>query len=482
MGSRTAFLDCRSLAVTAAEEVSARKLDHAITSYLYLRKDALQQVEALRAGDPQCVLAHCLAGYLHMHASKRDAYFRASEALLAAERVVVESCVTDREAQHVRALRAWWEGRLQDALSQWESILTEQPRDLTALKLAQFITSYLGNSIGTRDCVARILPEWNDSIPGYGFVLGCYAFGLEESGEYKAAERYGRIAVEMNPQDLWAAHAVGHVLEMQGRPREGIRWMSAVEHNWAECGNFVFHLHWHRGLYYLALGDYDGVLDWYDRRVRADSTDEYLDIANSASLLWRLEQAGINVGPRWEELAARSQAHVNDHFFVFADLHYLMAIAAAADFASADDFIRSCEIFSARADKTQSVVMKEVGLALARAIIAHRGGNYRDTSQKLLEIQTEIRRLGGSHAQRDTFEQMLIDSVLRSGEHALAHDLLLERTQRRPGDVWSWRMLASLCSIRGDLAGAGQATERLEFLIGTQDSSTVKAGVSAMRS
>src|SRR5262249_21256288 len=147
-------------------------------------------------------------------------------------------------------------------------------------------------------------------------------------GDYAEAERQGRAAVEHNPADLWAAHAVGHVMEMQGRPREGIAWITDLKQQWRECGAFVLHVVWHECLFHLALEEMDAVLELYDRELRSESTDEYLDIANAASLLWRLEQADVDIGSRWRELTQHAERHIDDHFFVLADLHYGMALAA----------------------------------------------------------------------------------------------------------------------------------------------------------
>ena len=42
-----------------------------------------------------------------------------------------------------------------------------------------------------RDRVAQVLPHWNADVPGYGYVLGMYAFGLEETNLYDRAEETG---------------------------------------------------------------------------------------------------------------------------------------------------------------------------------------------------------------------------------------------------------------------------------------------------
>ena len=47
-----------------------------------------------------------------------------------------------------------------------------------------------------RDRVAQVLPAWDPSTPGYGYVLGMYAFGLEETALYSRAEDTGRRALE----------------------------------------------------------------------------------------------------------------------------------------------------------------------------------------------------------------------------------------------------------------------------------------------
>ncbi len=276
----------------------------------------------------------------------------------------------------------------------------------------------------------------------HGFLLGCYAYGLEESGEYLLAERTGRLAVERNSADLWAAHAVTHVMEMQGRPREGIAWLDELHGNWQDCNNFVNHVSWHRSLFHLALGEFDRALEVYDRDVRAESTCEYLDIVNAAGLLWRLEQAGAHVGPRWEELSEQSAKHIGDHLFVLADLHYVIALASAGDPASAEFFLDSCARFARSGHGTEADVMNEVGLATARAILAHRRRDYAAAVEFLLPHRHLIRRIGGSHAQRDVFEQLLIDSALRSGSAEIARSLLAERIHRRPHDIWSHRSLA----------------------------------------
>jgi len=436
------LFDIRGLPVTASRQASVEALDAAVASYLGARRSTNSEVTALVETDPECVLGWCLRGYVSMHSGEPRGISSAKKSHDHAVLATQSRPATQRERMHISALRAWSEGDYTGSAGHWNAIAREWPRDLLAVRLAQFMTSYLGDTNGIRDCVACVLPAWDDRVPGYGFLLGCYAYGLEECGEYASAERIGRLAVESNPSDLWGAHAVAHVMEMEGRPREGISWIAGLEAGWRECSNFVLHVEWHRCLFHLALREFDRVLELYDSRMRIESTSEYLDIANAAALLWRLEQQGANVGNRWEELANRSEEHIDDHVFPLADVHYMLALAAKREQSAAEKFLRSCSLFAETGQGTAAAVMKQVGVSLVEAILAHRGGDHQRVLALLLPQRHLLRRIGGSHAQRDVFEQLLIDSAVRSGERHSSYSLLTERLERRPHDFWTRRTLA----------------------------------------
>lgn len=428
--------DMNGEVVQAASPETVRLLDHAVSDYARARRGTRDRLADVLVSDPTCVMAHALDGYLHMLSSKRDAMPRARQALSRAASAGGGRPLARREELHYAALDAWSRGDMRGAANTWDTLLDEFPRDLVALKVSQFVLSYLGESDRMRDRVARVLPAWNPDDPGYGFVLGCLAYALEESGHYRQAEEAGRRAVDLDRGDIWAAHAVAHVAEMEGRLQEGIDWIAALANEWRDCSNFALHLKWHEGLYHLELEQHDRVFALYDREVRAESTDEYLDVANAVSLLWRLEQADVNVGARWSELAARAATHVDDHALVFVDLHYLIALAAAGDPSAVSAFLGSCEQFAASGKGTEAEVMADVGVPLARAVVAHRHGAYGVAVDHLMPVRHRIRRIGASHAQRDVFDQLLIDAAVRGHRFADARELLAERLSRRPTNRW----------------------------------------------
>lgn len=447
----------------AADADAAALYNKAVTAYLGARADTRQQLSRVLEADPSCVLGHCLDGYLSMLASRRASVGDASQALERARVAASRTSLNGRERWHLDALESWSAGEMRRAADIWHDLLQNHPRDLVALKVSQFVLSYLGESARMRETTERVIAAWDASIPGYGFVLGCHAYALEECGQYAMAEDLGRRAVEINPADIWAAHAVAHVKEMQGSIRQGIAWISSLAPEWKECSNFALHLRWHEALYHLELDAHGRVLELYDREVRARPTDEYLDITNAASLLWRLEQAGVSAGTRWNELADRARVLGEDHVLVFVDAHYVMALAAAGDANAVSAFLESCERFARESDTTEGRVMQEVGLPLIRGALAHRRGSFGEAFDLLSSIRYRIREIGGSHAQRDVFHQMLIDSAIRARRLAEASELLAERTKDRPGNIWGWKHRAAVLDLSG-ASGGRAAHQRLAEL------------------
>jgi tetratricopeptide (TPR) repeat protein len=439
--------DASGLAVTADSPDAVAHLDAAIASYCGLQRSSGDHLKQAFAAEPQLLMGQILRGHFMMLFGKRDFVPRAIDAAARAEAALAKAGATPREQLHLSALRHWTRGRMREAAAALEAVLAEHPRDLLAVRLAQHLYFYMGMSDAMRQSTGRVLPAWDRALPGYGFVLGCHAFGLEETGAYDAAERAGRDAVALNPGDVWAAHAVAHVCEMENRVDDGIRWLNSLDGEWGAVNNFVFHVHWHRCLYLLDLGRHDEVLACYDRNVRAESTDEQLDISNAVALLWRLEQLGVAVGGRWAELAAQSRRHTGDHLLVFPDIHYVMALAAAGDREALDSWQASAHDFAASAPEHEAVVMSEIGLTLAEAAIAHRQGEWDRVVAALLPVRHDIERIGGSHAQRDVFQRLLLDAALKAGRADVVTLLLRERARRRARDGWAARQIVLAASI-----------------------------------
>jgi len=459
------YRDQHGLEMTAASEAAVGHYDTMLLHYLGLRQDTGDRLKEVFDADPEMPMAHCARGYFMKLFCTPPLERKAEESLVRAK-ALSEKGATARERRHVAALDAWCRGDIAGATAGWEEILLDHPRDVLALRLAHFTHFYLGDSNALRDSVARVLPYWDEDVPGFGFVTGFNAFGLEESGAYAAAEQAGRQAVEINDRDIWATHAVAHVMEMQGRYRDGLEWLDGLSGNWGDCNNFRYHTWWHKCLFHLELEQFDAILDLYDREVRADTTSaDYLDMSNAIALLWRLEEVGADVGDRWTELADKAEAKIDDHIFAFHDAHYMMALARGDRQAKAAAMLETMEAAARRTDTTEGPVFREVGLPLSRAVLAYGKGAFGQVVDLLAPVRRAVYRIGGSHAQRDLFFRLLLSAALKADRYALARSLAAERNARNPNSIWGLKREAAAFEGLGDAARAETVRKRAAALL-----------------
>jgi hypothetical protein len=433
--------DALGLEVTTASAACVAALDTATASYLGFKVDAGQRINAALDADPGCAMANVVKGYFTMLTSNASFLGAVDKRIAAAEGA---AAATPRERLHLEALRRWRAARNDAAIATWEEIVADHPHDIVALRLAHFAYFWTqGDARGMRASVERALPRWSKDLPGYGYLLGMHAFACEESGDYPTAERQGRAAVEANAADLWAVHAVAHVLEMQGRHEEGWRWVEANRAPLEAANNIRFHLEWHRALFLLGAGRIDGLLEVYDRKVRdLDSPlvqaqpDFTTDVQNATSLLMRLELAGVDVGPRWAELADRAEKRIGDHIILFTTPHWMMALAACGRWEQADALLAAMREHAQTSGASEADVVARVAIPACEAVRAHRRGEYAAAVDALFPVRGEIVRLGGSHAQRDVLWQVMTDAAVRAGRVDQARQLAAEvRGSRPPGGV-----------------------------------------------
>ena len=74
------------------------------------------------------------------------------------------------------------------------------------------------------------------------------------------------------------------------------------------------------------------------------------------------------------------------------------------------------------------MMTRDVGLPLARGLLAFSRGAHAACIDELLAIRQQAHRFGGSHAQRDVVHLTLLEAALRAGRAPLAQALAAERT------------------------------------------------------
>jgi len=287
-------------------------------------------------------------------------------------------------------------------------------------------------------------------MPGYSFVLGMYAFGLEECNQYREAEDAGRRALDMDARDAWAVHAVTHVMEMQGRVAEGIEWLERRRDDWAPRvgpGNeFAFHNWWHLGLFHLDRGDADTALTLVDEEILPAVGDVSMGLLDVTAMLWRLKLLGVPLGERFETVAAvwKRKLDAEAGYYAFNDFHAAASFAAAGD---TDALARIREAVAKAAEKgngSNRLMSSAVGLPLIEALEDYAAERYSLAAERLAAIRDIAHRFGGSHAQRDIITLTLIDAARRAGDRATARHYLNERIASKPSSGLGWRLMGEV--------------------------------------
>ena len=142
-----------------------------------------------------------------------------------------------------------------------------------------------------------------------------------------------------------------------------------------------------------------------------------------------------------------------------------MALAAAGRDEDVTNMLKSMEAAANNIDTTEGPVFKDVGLPLCRAIVAGRKGDHEAVVDLISPIRYQIYRIGGSHAQRDVFAQMLVHAAVADSQHNFARALIGERVERRPGSSLNWRWLGQVLTELGDTSGAARALSKADELI-----------------
>jgi len=362
--------------------------------------------------------------------------------------VALEADAPARERAHLAATQQILEGRWLQAGQTWDELLLEHPRDALALQWSQLWDFYRGDATHLRLRPARVLPEWDEEDPLHPFVLGLYAFGLEENNLYPQAEEAGRRALAAGGCVPWAVHAVAHVMEMQGRFEDGAAWLRHHQPQWSEGNGFAGHLWWHIGLFRLEGLDEAGVLRLVDAHLSGEALQITLQRIDAASMLWRLKLLGGDVQARFQALVdGWPLADEDAGYYAFNDLHVLLALVGAGDLQRADRWLARCAERAMQpedARRSNHAMAREVGLPLMRGLLAHARGEHEACAQALYPVRRIAQRFGGSHAQRDLIDQTLLaacaDGQLRTLGRALVNERLMSKPATPLTRHWAQRL------------------------------------------
>ena len=450
---RSMLNDCRGCPTSASEQAEVDAVDAAVELYCNYEMATGAAVKQVLADHPSSVLGAVLRGYSTLMLETVGVQAKVG----AVANSLLESAdhANERERLHLAALSRWAEGGdVIGAAEVWDRLLADHPTDLLALKLHHYTTFWTGRASVLLSTIDGVIDAWDPSTPGFDHVLGMRSFALNECGRHEEAERVGREAMASNSEDLWSVHAVAHALEMQGSLDAGVELFDVDPVIWASKNPFIGHIWWHSALFPWNRGDYDAVLDIYDERLRPASTEFFLDLQNLSSLLIRLDLCGVEVGDRWDELGDYAAQRIGDHVLTFTDVHCAMTLARTGRVDELEQFLASLSQHLASRSPTMQSSGIDIALTLGHGFVHIANGEFESAATTMAGVRGDLAPIGGSHAQRDIFDLILISATELAGDAAMALHLLRARTRRWPASVPTWQRYSRVLGESGHTEAA----------------------------
>lgn len=431
----------------AAQVSAIHGFTHGLLSYEQSLLPVLAAAESDTAGN---TLLQSYAAVLWLLSESSEGPLRARAFLERARQG--PSLTLPREAAFFAFAEAWAGGDLAGALKRSDALLDAFPRDLTAVKLRQYIDFNLGRFSE----LLRIALAAQKAAPEVAYVHGMAAFGYEQCHLLEEAETAARRALDILPEEPWAQHALAHVMLTEGRIDEGVQFLESVSPQWAGLNSFMqTHLWWHLALFRLSQGHVDEVLDLYDRHVWGVDKTYSQDQVGAVSLLARLELASVDVGDRWIELAGFVAARPQDVVEPFLSLQYLYGLLRAGR-PEADTLLAAIETRGRTAEGPAQSAWWDCALPLARGLRSLNAGAPQKALHYFREGLPYLAAIGGSHAQRDLFEQLYLKALIDAAEWSEAQQVLERRRANDPYGIPLNRQLAEVYGYLGlpDIADA----------------------------
>ena len=422
--------------VSTASAAALAAIDDFVEGFLGYERRAANVLAAADA-DPDSVLANVYAGFSWMFLEAVGANRKAASYLRRAE---AAGPGNPREQMLAEQLRRWIAGDIPAVQAIGEQIVDLHPTDLASVKLHQYFSFNRGDAAAMLGVALKAEPATNDNP----HIHGMLAFGYEQMHQLGEAEAAARRALRLKAKEPWAQHALAHVMLSSGRTREGVAFLAEASATWVDLNSFIYtHNWWHRALFDLSLGNEQAVFDAYDNHVWGIEKDYSQDQVGAVSLLARMEVAGLDVGNRWEDVARHMQSRARDTVQPFLALQYLYGLARA-ERAEADTLLQAIEAKARSAAAFDRLVWHDVALPAARGVMAHARGDHAGAVRWLSIANPRLSEIGGSHAQRDLFGQLLLDAHLKLGNWQVARQMLEMRRTWDPDGVPLARALAEV--------------------------------------
>lgn len=439
--------DCYGLPITTRSPEALAWYNRGIQGLLGFHKDTPECFQRALALDPTCKMASGHLGAYYLMEETEEAVARARECF--AHACEGMATLTDREREVLTSLQLLAQGKGQEAIARLSAAIHQRPREAILVQKLCFAYFMQGAPEKMRDVMESVIAHYdNDS-----YLLGMYSFSLEETRDFARALVIGQRALTLNPRDVWTLHALAHVHYETGAFAAGTQLLTDTLPRCDHVGFFRNHIVWHLCLFLWEQGRYQQALDLYRHQGADPTIPSPPNVVDTVSLLWRFNLTGRPTPAEWHALTPTLYRLQTLPTYLFNQMHIALGLVGANCLAQAMEYL---EGLRKRVRPERPGVVGEVGVPLVEGLIAYATGDYARAVDLLLPITDRIIAIGGSHAQREIFLDILAAACIRAHAYDEAIALLEEKRCYRPHRPLALLALAQAREGKGESI---QATE-----------------------
>ena len=425
-----AHLDSRGLPLSTDSARAAARYREGVDLMLSTWPGAAEALDEAIAADPDFALAHAARARAHAMRSEPAA----ARARIATAVALVARRGTARERSHVGILALVLDGRTAEAIERVSAHADSWPRDVVILSLPLGAFGLLAFSGRADHDQARV--DLCERHAGHfaaddWWFLTYRGWSHAENGDVARGRDLVQRGFDLRRQNANAAHALSHALYEGGANDEADRLIQGWLPTYDRSGILHGHIAWHAALAALEHGDTGRALALYAEHVQPSvSTGNAVNVvSDTASFLWRLQAYGHAVpAGLWQAAATYAAPSFPGAGFAFADVHMALLAAATGD---REGLERRAASLTGMIE-AGTLAAGPVVPAICRAALAFADEDYTGCVRLLEPVASEVVRIGGSGAQRELMDDMLLLALMRSGQSARAGRLLDRRLHRRP--------------------------------------------------
>jgi tetratricopeptide (TPR) repeat protein len=271
--------------------------------------------------------------------------------------------------------------------------------------------------------------EGVDDLLAYGddwWFQSALAFTYHEVDRFEESRRLSQASLDQYPRNASAAHNLAHIsfetLDIEAGSAFLDDWMTRYDRR----AHFHCHLAWHQAMFALHEGRYTEALALFERDILPASNPRST-MTDGTALLWRVRlDAASPAALPWRALADIA-GRVSRPGYLFGECHAALAYAACGDQAALEKLMDGLRALDAKGNP----IAGRVVLPLVQGTAAFAAGDHAGALAHFEPVESEMHRIGGSHAQWELFEETMVACYLALARYDDALRLVRRRLARR---------------------------------------------------